>query len=136
MRGMVTDAPAARGRCLCGAVAYEVSGALRPVVNCHCERCRRFTGHHMAATSAAVADLELADPGGDLSWFAVDGAAYGSCRRCGSSLFWRADEEPERWSICAGTLDPPTHLSTVEAWWVSQASAYATRPDLPERAPA
>jgi len=88
----------------------------------------------MAATSAAVDDLELVDPGGELSWFAVDGAAYGSCRRCGSSLFWRADEEPDRWSICAGTLDPLTHLTTVEAWWVSQASDYATRPDLPERA--
>ena len=40
----------------------------------------------------------------------------------------------DRWSICAGTLEAPTHLSTVEAWWVSEASDYAMRPDLPERA--
>ena len=35
--------------------------------------------------------------------------------------------------ICAGSVEPPTGLSTVEAWWSSQASDYFTRPDLPER---
>ena len=131
---MSTHDERARGRCLCGAVAYGVRGELRPVVNCHCARCRRFTGHHMAATSAAVADLEVVDAGGDLTWFSVPGAAYGFCRACGSSLFWRSEEAPEQWSVCAGTLEPPTHRSTVEAWWVSEASDYAERPDLPERA--
>ena len=37
-------------------------------------------------------------------------------------------------SICAGTLEPPTGLRTVEAWWVSEASDYHQRPALPERA--
>lgn len=92
---MSTHDQRAHGRCLCGAVAYGVRGELRPVVNCHCARCRRA---------------------------------------CGSSLFWRSEDAPEQWSICAGTLEPPTRLSTVEAWWVSQASDYASRPDLPERA--
>lgn len=127
------DAARARGRCLCGAVSYVVTGELRDVVNCHCERCRRFTGHHMAATSAAVADLELSGEE-ELRWFAVPGAEYGSCRTCGSSLFWRSEAWPDHWSICAGTLEPPTGLRTVEAWWVSHASDYATRPDLPEHA--
>lgn len=126
-------APRGRGRCLCGAVSYVVTGELRDVVNCHCERCRRFTGHHMAATSAAVVDLEVTGEE-ELRWFAVPGAEYGSCRTCGSSLFWRSEEWPDHWSICAGTLEPPTGLRTVEAWWVSHASDYATRPDLPEHA--
>ena len=47
------------GRCLCGGVAFAVRGPLRDVINCHCHRCRRWTGHHMAATSAAVADIEF-----------------------------------------------------------------------------
>ena len=122
------------GRCLCGAIAYAVDGDLRAVTNCHCERCRRFTGHHMAATSAAVDDVRLEDPEALLTWFApVPEAAYAFCRRCGSSLFWRADSDPDRWSICAGTLTPPTGLVTTEAWWVSQASDYHERPGLPER---
>jgi hypothetical protein len=122
------------GRCLCGGVSFTVTGPLRDVINCHCHRCRRWTGHHMAATSAAVADLRL--EGEDLlTWFRPDEhAAYGFCRACGSSLFWQASDEPERWSICAGTLDPPTGLTTVEAWWVQDAGDYHVRPDLPEHA--
>lgn len=47
------------GRCDCGAVLYEMTGPLRDVFNCHCFRCRRFTGHHMAATAVPADRLEL-----------------------------------------------------------------------------
>ena len=33
------------GKCLCESVAYEITGPARVVVNCHCSRCRRHTGH-------------------------------------------------------------------------------------------
>jgi hypothetical protein len=116
-------------------VAYAVTGELRDVINCYCGRCRRFTGHHMAATSAAVADVEIEDVEGRLTWFEpVEEAAYGFCGRCGSSLFWQGASTPERLSICAGSIDPPTGLRTTEAWWVSEASDYHERPALPERA--
>ena len=86
----------------------------------------------MAATSAARSDVTIEDPGRELTWFPVPGAEYGFCRTCGASLFWRAEAWPDALSICAGTLEPPTGLHTVEAWWVSQASDYFVRPDLPE----
>lgn len=130
--GQTADHPS--GRCLCGAVHYVVTGPLRPVINCHCDRCRRFTGHHMAATATAAADVTIIDADQVLAWFSVPGAAYGFCRSCGSSLFWRAQATPRQLSICAGTLTTPTQLRTVEAWWVSQASDYFTRADLPEHA--
>ena len=132
---MEPDQPRARGRCLCGAVTYEVTGPLRDVINCHCHRCRRFTGHHMAATSAAVGDVAIDDAGGLLTWFfPVDDAGYAFCRSCGSSLFWEGRSTPGWLSICDGTLELPTGLRTVEAWWVSEAGDYHERPDLPERA--
>ena len=121
------------GRCLCGAVTYAVSGALRDVTNCYCERCRRFTGHYMAAAAAPVADVSIDDPTQQLAWYPVDGAEYGFCRSCGSSLFWKAESSPTQLSICAGSVEPPTRLRTVEALWVSQASDYFARPDVPER---
>jgi hypothetical protein len=86
----------------------------------------------MAASAAAVADLRIEDETGLLTWHRVPGAAYGFCRSSGSSLFWRADSDPAQMSICAGALDTPTGLTTVEAWWTSQASDYFTRSDLPE----
>ncbi len=122
----------AQGRCLCGGIRYTVHGPMRDVLDCHCERCRRFSGHHVAATSVALQDLQVHDFEGLLRWFhPVPEAGYGFCSRCGSSLFWRSDD-PTRWSVCAGTLEPPTGLRTARALWVSQASDYHPRADLPE----
>lgn len=130
----VSEMRGVSGRCLCGAVRYTVRGPLREVINCHCERCRRFTGHYMATTSANLDDISVEDADGLLTWFfPVPEAGYGFCSGCGSSLFWQSSSAHTSYrEICAGTLDPPTGLRTAQAWWVSQASDYHVRPDLPE----
>lgn len=112
------------GRCLCGAIRYTASGDIREVVNCHCGRCRRITGHHMAATGCDVEALEL-DDDGSLRWYeAGPGVFYGFCCTCGSTLFWRADARPGWISIAAGTLEQPTGLRTASAWWTAEAADY------------
>jgi hypothetical protein len=128
----VTDDIVRRGRCDCQGVRYEVSGALRDVINCHCSRCRRFSGHHMAATSVAAEQLRLLGSE-TLMWYEpADGVAYGFCSRCGSSLFWKAAAKPTI-SITAGSLDQPTGLRTTSAWWVTEAGDYHVRqPGLDE----
>lgn len=123
----------AQGRCLCGGIRYAVRGELRDVIDCHCERCRQFTGHHMAATSARLEDISVEDAASLLCWFwPVPEAGYAFCSRCGSSLFWQSTANPARRSICAGTLATPTGLRTIQALWTSQAGDYYSRPDLPE----
>jgi len=68
-----------------------------------------------------------------LRWyFPVPEAGYGFCGRCGSSLFWQSTADATPWSICAGTLEPPTGLTTTHACWTSQASDYHVRPGIPE----
>jgi len=114
------------GRCECGGVRYEGVGPLRDVFNCHCGRCRRFTGHHMAATATDPQSLHLL-AAATLTWYSpVAGVQYGFCSRCGSSLFWRADGV-DHVSIAAGTLDRPTGLRTTAAWWVADAADYHVR---------
>ncbi len=111
------------GRCLCGAVRYDVEGPLRDVVNCHCVRCRRHTGHFMAATAADVADLTLA--GDELRWYdATEDVQYGFCGMCGSTLFWRSADRPDTLYVAAGTLDPPTGLTTTTALFTADAGDY------------
>lgn len=121
------------GRCECGTVRYETTGPLRDVFNCHCSRCRRFTGHHMAATAVAADQLRLL-ASKTLTWYEpVEGVHYGFCNRCGSSLFWKTDATSSTVSITAGTLDQPTGLHTTAAWWVSEAGDYHERqPGLTE----
>ncbi|MEM8959755.1 MAG: GFA family protein [Pseudomonadota bacterium] len=94
------------GGCLCGAVSYEVTGSLRPVVACHCRQCRKTSGHHVAATSAARDHVRIK---GDVRWYASsESAKRGFCPVCGSNLFW--DGPGSHLSIFAGTLDGPTEL--------------------------
>ena len=101
-----------RGSCLCGQTAFEVRGPLRDVVMCHCTQCRKQTGHFLAATSAATADLRLTAEA-HVRWFrSSERARRAFCANCGSTLFWQEDAEPERMSIAAGLMDGPTGLKT------------------------
>lgn len=97
------------GSCLCGAVTYEITGPLRPVVGCHCTQCRKTSGHFVAATQGYWARLRLLRDEG-LKWFrSSETASRAFCGHCGSSLFWRRHEDSHV-SIMAGTLDQPTGL--------------------------
>lgn len=111
------------GKCLCESITYEITGEPRGIINCHCSRCRRSTGHFMAATAAKVDDVEIS--GDTLKWYdATDQVQYGFCRNCGSTLFWRTEREPDLISIAAGTLTPPTGLETVAAIYTDYAGDY------------
>jgi hypothetical protein len=111
------------GGCLCGGVRYDVSGLLREVVLCHCSRCRRTHGHVAAYTECATGDLTLVQDT-SLRWYDADNRQRGFCARCGGSVFWRADEDPETISIAAGTLDKPTGLRTLAEIYVESRGDY------------
>lgn len=124
------------GRCMCGGVSYVIDGPVRDVWNCHCDRCRRWTGHFTAAAGCRRDHLRLiADD--TLEWYHPNewsDVAYGFCQRCGSSLFWQVVAVPPGESehklgtieIWAGTLDPPTGLSTELVIYAEDASDYHT----------
>src|SRR5437588_11303526 len=121
----------ATGRCLCGAVKYEVRGSLREVLICHCEECRRWHGHVSASTAARREDLVLLDDGG-LRWIESPQsdahARRGFCGECGSSLFWDAPTR-EYVAIAAGTLDGDAGLRIAAHWYTSQKGDWYDLPD-------
>jgi hypothetical protein len=126
-------APRATGRCLCGAVRFEVEGPLRDVTLCHCGECRRWHGHVCAATSVRSEHLHFVSDSG-LRWIdSPQSAAHarrGFCGDCGSSLFWDAPDR-DTISIAAGTLDPPTGLRTVRQIYTEDAGDYYELDRLP-----
>ena len=98
------------GSCLCGAVKYEVHGALRAVIACHCEQSRKQTGTYMSATAAEDRDFKIIESRG-LKWYrSSDTARRGFCGECGSVLFWRGDGR-DYTAIAAGSIDGPTGLA-------------------------
>ena len=115
--------PTHTGGCLCGGVRYEIRGALRNVIACHCAQCRRTSGHFAAMTSAPSSDIKMT-ASRHLVWYkSSDSAERGFCGDCGSNLFWRQFGH-ETTSITAGTLDAPTHLIIEEHIFVADKSDY------------
>jgi hypothetical protein len=114
------------GRCLCGAVRFEVDGPLRDVSLCHCVECLRWHGHVAAFTAASRDHVRFLSQAA-LRW--IDSpdsdarARRGFCGECGSSLFWDAPDR-DTISIAAGCLDRPTGLKTVRQIYTEDAGDY------------
>lgn len=121
------------GRCLCGAVRFELTGPLRDVAICHCGQCRQWHGHAGAYTNVARADLKLIEQRG-LAWYRSSNIARrGFCRECGSSLFWDGDKR-DTISISAGCLDAPTGLkTTLQIFTKDKGDYYELDPRIPVR---
>ena len=117
----------ATGGCICGGVQYEVSdrSKLRPVIACHCEQCRRFSGHVIAASGALYKYFTLKKED-TLRWYSyIDGVRQGFCGECGCSLFFDYPKQ-ERVSIAAGSLDDSSGIKLEAQIYCAEAGSYYT----------
>lgn len=120
-----------KGSCLCGGVAFEIVGDLRPVVACHCTQCRKTSGHFWAATQVD-SDLMRLTCEETLQWFRSSGSAKrGFCNNCGSSVFWEKDGEG-RISIGAGTLDNIGLVQSEHIYTTDKGDYYDIKDGLPQ----
>ena len=95
------------GSCLCGAIRFEVNGALPPPDACHCTQCRKQSGHYFVSTDVPRSAVTIHNSE-NISWYySSEKARRGFCRTCGSSLFW--DPLHRDWiGIAMGAFDGPT----------------------------
>ena len=121
--------PEITGSCLCNAVTFRITGPLRPVIACHCQQCRKTSGHHVAATSAAREAVEIT---GTVQWYqSSERAQRGFCPVCGSNLFW--DGPGDNLSIFAGPLDGPTGLEIAgHIYCADKGDYYDITDDVPQ----
>jgi len=113
------------GGCLCGGVRYELTGARRNIINCHCENCRRTHGHIAAYTSVRKSDLQLTSQQ-SLRWYHDEApdTYRGFCNHCGASLFWDAGDGCDKMSVAAGSLDDGSELRTIGHVYMGEAGRY------------
>jgi hypothetical protein len=104
------------GRCLCGAVNYQVEGEPLRAGLCHCRNCKRESGSSF--TSYGVWPRAAFSSSGNVATHA--GQSF--CPACGSPLFGLSDGEAE---IKLGSLDgAPTDIEPTYELWVKRRESW------------
>ncbi|WP_170304359.1 GFA family protein [Duganella radicis] len=120
------------GGCLCGGVRYRAALPVSHASHCYCTMCQKQHGA-AAGTYANVASAGLTvEQGGDLitEYASSDHGRRGFCRVCGSTLFWRSTETPDRIAITLGTMEPEYAGAVARELFVENKPAW-----LPVRSP-
>jgi len=123
--------PSYSGQCLCGAIRYNVVGALVDPHTCHCQMCRRQSGHFVAGVGARKSDFTMTGEE-NVTWYQSSSfARRGFCRLCGSNLFWDGGDDSIGLNI--GSLDQPTGLKLERHIYVeAKADYYEIDDSLPK----
>ena len=121
------------GQCACGAVSFTARGPFRDGLACHCETCRRQSGHFIVATTAEPGRLAVHETG-ELAWYqATPHARRGFCRTCGSLLFWEPADQAYM-AIMLGSVDDPGDIRLACHIFVREKGVYYEIADgLPAR---
>lgn len=90
------------GNCLCGDVSFTVEAPTH-LDACHCGQCRRWSGSPNMSLDFTAVSFEKKD---GLKWYqSSEWAQRGFCQNCGSSLFYRLAQDPDKMTVCVGALD-------------------------------
>ncbi|MEZ5892153.1 MAG: GFA family protein [Parvularculaceae bacterium] len=135
----MTSSLSVKGACMCGAVAFEAEAMSDQIDACHCEQCRRWSGHYWASVNVTVASLAFTRGEARVGWHeSSDIVRRGFCRDCGSALFWhphRHKDYAHMIAIGAGALDAPTGVKLSKHIFVAEKGDYYHLNDgLPQKA--
>ena len=92
----MTGSDTVTGRCLCGAVEFELRLPSKWCAHCHCSMCRRAHGAGYVTWAGFESDHFILNKGDHhLKWYeSSPGARRGFCSTCGSTMLF----ESERWA--------------------------------------
>ena len=119
------------GHCLCGAVQFEIDGALENAGYCHCTRCQRRTGTAASANaSIAPGSLRILQ-GAELvrSYEPPDGSAKDFCSACGSALWAENPANPDQKAVRMGLFDSDPGVRPAYRQFVAYAAPWEPIPD-------
>jgi hypothetical protein len=118
------------GRCLCGAVRFEIDAPLGPASYCHCTRCQRRTGTAASANARVEPGSLKVTHGRDLvhEWQPPDGSAKCFCSACGGAL-WSHNHETGAMGVRLGVLDRDPGVRPEWRQFVAYAAPWEPVPD-------
>ena len=124
--------PSTSGRCLCGAVRFELERPAKGAAYCHCTRCQRRTGTAASASASVDGTGFRIVCGEELvkAWRHPDGGwEKAFCRECGAHLFSRDPDDRSRMGIRMSAFDGDPGVRPTRRQFVAYAAAWEPIPD-------
>ncbi len=90
----ISAAKRLKGQCLCGSVRFTAMPASHDMSACHCVMCRRWSAGPFLAVDCG-ASVEFESDAGLVYYPSSEWGERGFCSRCGSSLIWKMQGQPE-----------------------------------------
>ena len=118
--------------CACGQLRVTCEGEPVRISMCHCLDCQRRTGSIFAVQARWPA--ERVAIAGDSSQFLRTGDSGGVgtlrfCPRCGSTVYWTLDSQPELVAVAVGAFADPSFPSPKFSVYEARRHPWASTPD-------
>ncbi|MFT3727085.1 MAG: GFA family protein [Terricaulis sp.] len=129
------------GKCLCGAVSYEVSGDAVFGGHCYCNDCRRTSSSHTSVVAYPIPAVKVSGNPKEYTSKGDSGlpVTRGFCANCGTQMYSKAEGLPGMMLIKAGTLDHPENFKPAMSIYASRAPSWdqpaTSLPSFPEMPP-
>ena len=123
-----------QGSCLCGGIAFRITGQLAPIQVCHCQQCRQAQGGPVA-TNIPVESTSFSFVRGEellQCYESSPGKIRAFCKVCGSPVFSKREALPGVVRVRAGLLTGAVDTTLAfHAFTQSKASWWPIEPGLP-----
>lgn len=125
------------GRCLCGAIAYEINGPLGPIVNCHCSMCRRWHAAAFRTRCTVKCEHFTWKKGEDYlsTYHSSETVMRTFCKKCGANLICLYDDKPDEIGLpISGLEQDPGNRPIAHIFVGSKSPWYEFTDNLPQYA--
>ena len=110
------------GSCLCGGVVYRAEGPVTHASHCYCSMCQKQHGAAAGSYANVASAGFVIERGAELvtEYASSDHGRRGFCNICGSNLYWRSTQAPDRIAVTLGTLEQEYDGPVEREWYPEQ----------------
>ncbi|SDY90156.1 Uncharacterized conserved protein [Jannaschia faecimaris] len=117
-----------KGRCLCGAISFEVANTFEKLFMCSCDQCRQITGSAFASNLfVSIEEFDWLKGADDVVNYQLPGRDISKsfCRVCGSGVPWSSDDGTKM-IVPAGSLSEPAIVAERVRIFTSEQPSWAS----------
>ncbi|MGC1497729.1 MAG: GFA family protein [Sulfitobacter sp.] len=117
-----------KGRCLCGAVSFEVANAFEKMFICSCDQCRQITGSAFASNLFVdIKGFDWLGGADNINIYQVPGRDISKsfCRNCGAGVPWK-NGDGTKMVVPAGSLNAAVNVAERIRIFASELPSWAS----------